>query len=139
MHPIKSRKPFTLFKKKTQNGLIWYVRFWNETSHKYDIARSTGIIAEGKKQRRYEAEQIAREIFSEIQIKHPQKETFIQYLENVWTQNSSYIKETGQSQPNLSNKISRDNFSEKDLKEIAVVLNCTFNAVFKMNDTGEEI
>ena len=46
---------------------------------------------------------------------------------------------TGQSQPNLSNKMSRDNFSEKELKEIATALDCTFETVFKMNDTGEEI
>jgi len=35
--------------------------------------------------------------------------------------------------------MNRDNFSEKELKEIAVALDCTFEAVFKMNDTGEEI
>ena len=48
-------------------------------------------------------------------------------------------KRTGQSQPNISNKMSRDNFSEKELKEIAAVLDCTFETIFKMNDTGEEI
>jgi transcriptional regulator with XRE-family HTH domain len=48
-------------------------------------------------------------------------------------------KKTGQSPQNMSNKISRDNFSEKELKEIAAVLDCTFETVFKMNDTGEEI
>ena len=48
-------------------------------------------------------------------------------------------KQTGQSPQNLSNKMSRDNFSEKELREIAIVLNCTFETVFKMNDTGEEI
>jgi transcriptional regulator with XRE-family HTH domain len=48
-------------------------------------------------------------------------------------------KKTGQSQPNMSNKMSRDNFSEKELKEIAAALDCTFETVFKMNDTGEEI
>ena len=46
---------------------------------------------------------------------------------------------TSQSRPNLSNKMTRDNFSEKELQGIAVVLNCTFGTVFKMNDTGEEI
>ena len=45
----------------------------------------------------------------------------------------------GQSRQNLSNKISRDNFSEKDLHVIAEALNCTFEAGFKMNDTGEKI
>ena len=48
-------------------------------------------------------------------------------------------KKTGQSPQNMSNKMSRDNFSEKDLKEIAAVLDCTFETIFKMNDTGEEI
>jgi transcriptional regulator with XRE-family HTH domain len=48
-------------------------------------------------------------------------------------------KKTGQSPQNMSNKMSRDNFSEKELKEIASALDCTFETVFKMNDTGEEI
>jgi transcriptional regulator with XRE-family HTH domain len=46
---------------------------------------------------------------------------------------------TSQSRPNISNKMSRDNFSEKELKEIATVLDCTFETVFKMNDTKEEV
>ena len=45
----------------------------------------------------------------------------------------------GQSRQNMSNKMSRDNFSEKELYKIAAVLNCTFEAGFKMNDTGERI
>lgn len=48
-------------------------------------------------------------------------------------------EETGQSRQNLSNKMSRDNFTEKELLVIAKALNCTFIANFKMNDTGEEI
>jgi len=52
---------------------------------------------------------------------------------------SDLAKKTGQSPQNMSNKMSRDNFSEKELKEIATVLDCTFEAVFKMNDTGEKI
>ena len=46
---------------------------------------------------------------------------------------------TGQSRQNLSNKMSRDNFSEKELYDIAEALNCTFAAGFTMKDTGEEI
>lgn len=46
---------------------------------------------------------------------------------------------TGQSQPNISNKMSRDNFSEKELKEIAAALDCAFEPTFRMIDTGEEI
>lgn len=46
---------------------------------------------------------------------------------------------TGQSRQNLSNKISRDNFTEKDLQSIAEALDCTYTASFTMNDTGEVI
>lgn len=40
---------------------------------------------------------------------------------------------------NLYDKYKRDNFSEKELKEIAKALNCEIIIKFKMNDTGEEI
>lgn len=46
---------------------------------------------------------------------------------------------TGQSRQNLSNKFNRDNFTEKEVKQIAEVLDCTFEASFTLNDTGEEI
>lgn len=46
---------------------------------------------------------------------------------------------TGQSRQNMSNKMSRDNFSEKELREIAEALNCSFSAEFIMNDTNEQI
>lgn len=52
---------------------------------------------------------------------------------------SELAEKTKQSRPNMSNKMSRDNFSEKELKEIASVLDCTYESVFKMNDTGEKI
>jgi len=40
---------------------------------------------------------------------------------------------------NLSNKLSRDNFSEKELREIAEVLDCDFDATFTMRDTGKRV
>ena len=46
---------------------------------------------------------------------------------------------TGQSRQNMSNKINRDNFTEKELLAIAAALNCTITTTFKMNDTGEEV
>ena len=46
---------------------------------------------------------------------------------------------TGQSQPNISNKMGRDNFSEKELRAIAAALGCSYEPVFRMTDTGEEI
>ena len=45
----------------------------------------------------------------------------------------------GTSPQNLSNKLKRDNFTEKDLQGIAAALDCTFCANFIMNDTGETI
>ncbi len=47
--------------------------------------------------------------------------------------------ETNQSRQNLSNKMTRDNFSEKEIKEIAEVLNCEYEASFVMKDSGERI
>ena len=52
---------------------------------------------------------------------------------------SELAEKTKQSRPNMSNKMSRDNFSEKELIGIASVLDCTYESVFKMNDTGEKI
>ena len=45
----------------------------------------------------------------------------------------------GCSPTNLYNKFKRDNFTEKDLKEIAQVLECTFEGNFVLNDTQERI
>ena len=43
------------------------------------------------------------------------------------------------SPTNIYNKLKRDNFSEKELNQIADILNCDFKGVFIMRDTGEEI
>ena len=48
-------------------------------------------------------------------------------------------EKTNQSRQNLSNKMSRDNFTEKELYTIAEALDCTYSASLIMNDTGEEI
>ena len=48
-------------------------------------------------------------------------------------------EQTSQSRQNLSNKMSRDNFSEKELMTIATVLDCTYHAGFTLNDSGDEI
>jgi hypothetical protein len=62
MRPKKAHKPFTLYQKETQAGPVWYARFWNETAMRYAVTRSTGVPVEGKRQRRYEAEEAARKI-----------------------------------------------------------------------------
>lgn len=46
---------------------------------------------------------------------------------------------TGQTRQNLSNKMSRDNFTEKELRKIAEALGCSYHAGFTLNDTGEDV
>lgn len=48
-------------------------------------------------------------------------------------------EKTNQSRQNFSNKLNRDNFTEKDLHAIATALDCSFEATFIMRDTGEKI
>lgn len=48
-------------------------------------------------------------------------------------------EKTGQTRQNLSNKLRRDNFTEKELQRIAAALQCTYHAGFVLDDTGEEI
>lgn len=43
------------------------------------------------------------------------------------------------SPQNLNAKMKRDNFTESDLNKIAAALDCTYEAAFHMNDTGEKI
>lgn len=43
------------------------------------------------------------------------------------------------SPSNLYDKYKRDNFSEKELHEIAEALNCKFEGTFTLNDTGEKV
>lgn len=45
----------------------------------------------------------------------------------------------GTSQSNLANKLKRDNFSEKELIQIAKMLNATYEGNFVLNDTGKSI
>jgi hypothetical protein len=54
------RYPFTLVKVKTQSGLVWHARFWDESAQRYAHSRSTGILVECKRERRREAEELAK-------------------------------------------------------------------------------
>jgi DNA-binding Xre family transcriptional regulator len=40
---------------------------------------------------------------------------------------------------NLSNKLSRDNFTEMELSSIAEALNCDYDGIFTLRDTGKKI
>lgn len=52
---------------------------------------------------------------------------------------TSLAEMIGTPRSNLSNKLSRDNFSEKELKEIAEALNCDLDTNFTLRDTGEQV
>ena len=45
----------------------------------------------------------------------------------------------GRSRQNLSNKMSRDNFSEKELREIAAAMGCEVEVKFTVTETGETV
>lgn len=45
----------------------------------------------------------------------------------------------GTSRQNLTNKLARDNFQEKEMIEISQKLNCSYKGLIVMNDTGEEL
>jgi integrase len=110
------RRPFTLYKEKGKSGTFWYARFWDEAVQKNAHSRSTQVPVEGKKERRYEAEEAARKIYNEIAsslfskskapvIQKPKIEQptpvlltavgntpLVQYLEYFWSSNSEYAK-----------------------------------------------
>ena len=99
------RRPFTLYKEKTKSGTFWYARFWDEAAMKYKHSRSTGILVEGKKERRHEAEEAARRLFDKLAITKSNVTNtlathdltiadmpLIEYLSNFWTHNSEYAQ-----------------------------------------------
>ena len=47
-------------------------------------------------------------------------------------------KKLGQSRQNMTNKLNRDNFTTKELNQIAEALECEFRGTFVLAD-GEEI
>jgi transcriptional regulator with XRE-family HTH domain len=47
---------------------------------------------------------------------------------------SDLADKLGTSRQNLTNKFSRDNFSEKEIREIAQILSCEYDGVFVMSD-----
>jgi len=98
------RRPFTLYKENTKSGTFWYARFWDEEAQKYKHSRSTGVSVEGKKERRYEAEEAARKLISEVEAAKATQDNpviqtntktvadtpLIEYLENFWMPDSQY-------------------------------------------------
>ena len=52
---------------------------------------------------------------------------------------TALAKKLEMSPQNLYNKMNRDNFSERDLRGIADVLDCALTITFTLNDTKEVI
>ncbi len=52
---------------------------------------------------------------------------------------AALARKIGWTPQNLSNKMKRDNFTETDLKKIAVALDCDFESAFVLRDTKERI
>lgn len=52
---------------------------------------------------------------------------------------TNLAEQLGTTRSNLSGKLSRDNFSEKELQEIAEALNCDLDAHLVLRDTGERV
>lgn len=52
---------------------------------------------------------------------------------------SELARRSGQSRQNLSNKLSRNNFSEQELQRLCEALDCGFEIIFTMNDTGDKL
>jgi integrase len=67
MRSSKKHAPYSLYKKLTKSGVVWYVRFWDAETQGYNIVRSTGILVEGKRERWREADDAAKAIFERLQ------------------------------------------------------------------------
>ena len=52
---------------------------------------------------------------------------------------AALAEQVGMSRQNLNNKLSRDNFSEKELAQLAEALGCTVEVVFTDLSDGEKL
>ena len=98
------RYPFTLYKVKSNLGTMWHARFWDEELQKYAHSRTTGVLVEGKREARREAEEAARKLAPLVfetktaTIQPKVKATaitvadtpLIEYLTNFWEPDSQY-------------------------------------------------
>ena len=85
-------RSYSLYRKKSKQGYVWYVRFWSYGEQKYVLTRSTGVLAVGKKKRYWKADEEARRILSTLHYS-PTNKTVVQYLTDFWKSDSAYIKE----------------------------------------------
>jgi integrase len=90
-----SRSPFTLYKKPSRSGSpVWYARFWDAKAARWGSTRSTGIEAEGKRERKAEAIEAARAMLPGIRFaKGPADSLLLDYARDFWTPGSPYVRD----------------------------------------------
>lgn len=66
---------------------MWYARFYNEETGRYQVARSLSILAEGKKERKLEAYDATRAMLAEIDFTPKEKtpDSLMGYLQAFWS------------------------------------------------------
>lgn len=77
----KVRSPFLLFKR----GNIFYAKFWDETTQRYSLVRSTGILDDGKGSCRVAASQEAQRLLQQGLVKSASgEEKVLDFLTKWW-------------------------------------------------------
>lgn len=95
MRPIfvSSHAQFNIYPRKVHNSVFYYVRFWNESEKRWFKTRSTGVVVDGKKQRKAEAIAVAQELLKTIQYTGTTADgKFIDFLTSFWLPDSEYLK-----------------------------------------------
>ena len=69
--------------------------------------------------------------------------TFAEKVKIICNRKNITIKDLAESlgttRQNLTNNLSRDNFTEKEMVKISKALDCSYNSIITMNDTDEQI
>ena len=69
--------------------------------------------------------------------------TFAEKIKIICNRKNMTIKDLaealGTTRQNLTNKLSRDNYPEKEMIRICKVLDCSYSSIITMNDTDEQI
>lgn len=95
MPPKSNHSQYNLYKKPCKDGTsLWYVRYWDPSLMRYTVTRSTGIVVEGKRERKAEADERAREMLPNIKFKVTVGDMlFTDYLMDFWREDSDYARE----------------------------------------------
>ena len=91
MVKLMKNSPFSLYTKNLKNGPIWYVRFYNPETQKYNIYRSTGVPNTGKRAQRDKAYKIALEMLETVKARN-EDPLFLEYVQAFWSPGSPYLK-----------------------------------------------